>query len=40
MCLLVQGFEGESGRNSLFVLNYILKPMMDFFLRMLGLRKY
>jgi NAD(P)-dependent dehydrogenase (short-subunit alcohol dehydrogenase family) len=35
-----KGFEGESGRNSLFVLNYILKPMMDFFMRMLGLKKY
>lgn len=35
-----KGFEGESGRNSLFVLNYFLKPLMDFLLRMFGLRKY
>ncbi len=32
------GFEGNE--SSLWVLQYVLRPMMDFLLRMFGLRKY
>lgn len=32
--------EGESGQASLWVLTYVLKPMMDFLMRMFGLKKY